>query len=80
MRLGEHDLEQESESERNFSVERIWTAANYSHRLLKNDIAILRLSKTVSFSDDIKNVCLPSKETDLTDAKVVVIGLLIINN
>ena len=74
VRLGEHDLETVSDSEKDYAVDRIWTYSNYSHRLLKNDIAILRLKEKITFTDEIRNVCLPPKGVDLVGSKAIVIG------
>ena len=74
VRLGEHNLDVINGTERDFAVDGIWTHANYSYRLLKNDIALLRLAGKVNFSEMIQPVCLPPNDIDLSGSRTYVIG------
>ncbi|KAK3909566.1 Serine protease easter [Frankliniella fusca] len=59
-------------------VERVIKHKDYGQNRFQNDIALLRLAETVSFTDSVKPVCLPvegdERRRDLTGKKVQVAG------
>lgn len=60
VRLGEHDLESETEGATpvDYDVER--TIVHEGYKSQTNDIALIRLTRDVQFTDKIKPICLPS--------------------
>ncbi|GFR16481.1 proclotting enzyme [Trichonephila clavata] len=60
VRLGAHDLKKSNEpGALDISVSAVRRHEQFDPRTYKNDIAVLRLSRTVRFHDDISPVCLP---------------------
>ena len=70
VRLGEHNVDssRDGASPLDISVSRVTNHESYDANSLKNDIAVLRLSRSVSFTSDIAPICLPDAyiENDLT--------------
>ncbi|KAK7070345.1 Tryptase gamma [Halocaridina rubra] len=46
----------------------------FSYQTLQNDIAILKLTQKVTFTDRIRPICLPNSEFDLKEEEVIVTG------
>lgn len=60
--VGLHDINKPVYNEQVFSAERIILHEQYDTNTNENDIAIIRLSKPVTFSDKINAICLPGPE------------------
>lgn len=58
-RLGEYDFRDNGEFHDDYAVVEIKRHGLYSRRTLRNDIALLKLEKTVVFNEFIKTICLP---------------------
>ncbi|CAG7720419.1 unnamed protein product, partial [Allacma fusca] len=75
--LGAHHLGSSQRNWKTFKVSKIYKHAGYSDSKLTDDIALLRLSETVEFSDKIKPVCLNRgnvQEYDNGTAKATLAG------
>jgi len=73
IRLGEYDLATTRESRHeDFDVASIVTHSGY--RRSQNDIALVKLSRAVSFSSRVQPACLPAKEADHTGQDVLLAG------
>ncbi|XP_064471734.1 uncharacterized protein LOC135385992 [Ornithodoros turicata] len=61
VRLGEYDFKQETDSRRprDFNVSRIRQHPDFKKDTYHNDIALLRLSRRVRFTEHIRPICLP---------------------
>lgn len=55
-----------------YNVAEIFQHPEYSKRTINNDVALLRLSDNIKFSDKIYPICLPSKQH--SDSEAIVTG------
>jgi len=65
--IGEHNIEQDWETsadEQSIQVEDIISRSDYNENTIENDIAILKLSQDVTFSDYVVPACLPSSSSN----------------
>lgn len=76
VRLGEHDLETKKDCEGNFcsthvdiGVDRITVHGEYNNKTLENDIAIIRVQKSINFTEYIRPICL-SFDSTISDRSV----------
>lgn len=67
VRLGEHDVSLEGEDDvQEMKVEKVLTHPDYQGRITENDIALIKLDKSVIFSNFVRPICLPREDIDLT--------------
>ncbi|PRD34304.1 UNVERIFIED_CONTAM: Proclotting enzyme [Trichonephila clavipes] len=59
VRLGAHDLKKNEPGAMDIGVDAVRRHEQFDPRTYKNDIAVLRLSRSVPFHDDVSPVCLP---------------------
>ncbi|XP_043935037.1 chymotrypsinogen A-like [Protopterus annectens] len=62
--LGEHDRCSSAEAIETMSISRVFRHPNYKSYNINNDIALLKLSSCVSFTDRISTVCLPASSAN----------------
>ncbi|GAB0087376.1 serine protease snake-like [Sergentomyia squamirostris] len=64
IRLGEHNLESDKDNDavKDYGIEQVIIHPQYRSQTVYNDIALVRLNRTVTFSKFIKPVCLNNKE------------------
>lgn len=90
VRLGEWNTEADTDCEEyddfcadpvlNIPIEELIPHENYNPNLEapEDDIALIRLSKAVNFTDFVKPICLPTDETlrdlDINDARLIASG------
>ena len=74
VRLGEHDLTQPSNDVVDFSVDSLTRHSQYNSVSQENDIALIKLKGTVTFTDNIRPICLPSAALILKDEPALVAG------
>lgn len=77
VKLGEHNTQTSSESfyYQTLGVEKVITHPNFSFRTVDNDIALLKLSKSATFSRGVRPACLPSsRSSDYTGRGAVATG------
>lgn len=67
IRLGEFDLSQPDDGEVDVGVERVIAHPNFQPNTFKNDIALIELKQTVTFSDAIMPACLPYDDLKLAN-------------
>lgn len=75
VRLGDLDFKSETEDAqvRQFNVTESFLHPEYKDRSFYNDIALLKIDRTVDFSDYIRPACLPHQDTEISD-RVIVTG------
>ena len=61
--LGDHDLTKVEPSQITSSVESITINANYNEQLFDSDIALMKLSQPVTYTDEVSPICLPEATT-----------------
>lgn len=69
VRLGERDLTKAGDGEQNLGVEQITAHAEFNFKSFRNDIALLKLDRPVTFNDTIMPACLPHDQPKLADQK-----------
>lgn len=83
VRLGEHDIRTDIDCNKNgdectthvdVDIEVIYVHKDFNLRLMKNDIALVRLSREVEFTDHIQPICLPSSLASYDHKKLYVAG------
>lgn len=76
VRLGEYDFKQNSTSRltRDFNVSRIRQHREFKKDTYQNDIALLRLSRRVRFTEHIRPICLPQKRETFIGKLATVVG------
>ena len=79
MRLGEFDFNVKSSFEVDFAVEKIIEHPAYNRRTLAHDIAILKLKESITFTNRIKPLCLPSKDVNVTGKSATGTGNKLVN-
>jgi len=73
--IGEHNIcDGLNENGQNIVVEKYVERSDYNTQTLKNDIALLRLSKDIKFTDNIKPACLPTSTKAYTNVMATVSG------
>lgn len=65
IRLGEFDLRQAGDGELDVGVEAIWPHPSFQQKSFKNDIALIKLDRTVALGDTIGLACLPFDDLKL---------------
>jgi Trypsin len=78
VRLGEHDLTTYGSTEKNFQVDSIQIHERFLLANKINDIAVIKLKGTVTFTADIQPICLPQKHIPLDGSMALAAGLFII--
>lgn len=73
-RLGEYDFKDNGESHDEYAVTKIKRHGHYNARTLKNDIALLKLEKSVEFNEFIQTICFPEEEKDYVGEKATLAG------
>eukprot|EP00112_Aurelia_sp_Birch-Aquarium-sp1_P004750 Seg154.8 transcript_id=Seg154.8/GoldUCD/mRNA.D3Y31 product="Chymotrypsinogen 2" protein_id=Seg154.8/GoldUCD/D3Y31 len=61
VRVGEHNSRSNEGSEDNIVVERIFKHPSYDRRVINNDIALLKLSRSARYSKYVSPACLPQQ-------------------
>lgn len=61
-RLGEYDFKDDGKFHNDYAVTEIKRHGHYNRRALRNDIALLKLEKSVVFNEFIQTICLPEEE------------------
>ena len=74
VRLGEHDLATFSSTEKNFQVDSIQIHERFLLMNKINDIAVIKLKGTVTFTADIQPICLPQKHIPLNGTTALAAG------
>ncbi|XP_014278342.1 venom protease [Halyomorpha halys] len=75
VRLGEYDFNRATESNKtDYRVEDLRIPNDYYPAAHHNDIAILKLDKTIEYSVYVQPICLPLPQDDYTDTTAVVTG------
>ena len=69
VRLGEYDFGDTDNDERTFSLSWMKIHENYDAATYENDIAILKLSQNVQFTNNIRPACLPEQDLDYNNVK-----------
>jgi Trypsin len=69
VRLGEYDFSKTSTTRKTFQVDKITRHEDYDRRGVKNDIALLKLKTSVTFSSVILPICLPEPNLLQLDGK-----------
>lgn len=72
--VGLHDINKPVYGEQKIGAERIFIHESYSTTTQENDIAIIRLAKPVTISDNINVICLPGPEATAANVTVWVAG------
>jgi len=72
--VGEWNRNSNDPNERTVGVSRIIMNNGYDDRTLENDIALLKLSSTISFNDDVQPICAPTAGDDYTGTFCTVSG------
>ena len=74
--MGEHDLRFRSSTEEDVKVQRWFVHENYRRtaRGASNDVAILKLSKKVTFNEHVKPICLPAAKTHIDGGHGTIAG------
>ncbi|RWS08533.1 prophenoloxidase activating enzyme-like protein [Dinothrombium tinctorium] len=72
VRLGEYNIEKETpdDAAQDFAVESVITHSEYNSKTYLNDIAILKLKRSVSFSKRISPICLPFENRKLKEENI----------
>ena len=76
VRLGEHDFELLSGSERDYRVEGVDYHDNFAYETMNNDIALIKLSSKVVLGESVQPICLPPSNFDIDDRIAHIAGLL----
>ncbi|KAH6931699.1 hypothetical protein HPB50_027245 [Hyalomma asiaticum] len=64
IRLGAHNIQEQSENVRDIEVSRIREHPGFQKDTFMNDIAVLRLKRPVKFDEYIRPVCLPERDDE----------------
>ncbi|XP_042219054.1 serine proteinase stubble-like isoform X2 [Homarus americanus] len=73
--LGDWDLSTKNDGpSENAVIAKITVHPKYSRTTLQNDLAVLKLAKTITFTQDIQKICLPSTQLNLVDEQATVAG------
>jgi len=63
--VGEHDRTKREGSEATYQVDKIISHENYDQEAMNNDIAMIKLSKPVSFNKFVSPICLPKHKRNI---------------
>jgi len=67
VRFGEHDVNVEGEDDvLDRGVGKVYIHPDYQGRITENDIALIRLNTSVTFSSTVNPICLPREQVNLT--------------
>ncbi|XP_022247413.1 transmembrane protease serine 3-like, partial [Limulus polyphemus] len=72
VRLGDHHIKKKEDTEKTYNVSKVHYNAWYSK--YDNDIAIMRLSEPVTVNENIRPICMPSKEDTFEGLDCVATG------
>jgi len=74
--IGEHDIEKDIENKKvqSINAEKIIVRKDYDTNSINNDIAILRLSKDVTFNSNVVPACLPTNKAETYAGKDAVVS------
>eukprot|EP00794_Sanderia_malayensis_P016910 gene16910-18616_t len=59
VKLGDHDLKSDDQSEQEFNVSAIMVHGGYNEITTDNDVALMRLSRKATINDHVNTICLP---------------------
>ena len=61
--LGDHSIKFTESSQRSFEADRVIVHPDYAiHPVMGHDLALIRLTDLIEYSDEIQPVCLPSED------------------
>ena len=64
MHLGAHNVNEPTVNEEKIFAEQIFIHEEFDLNKVQNDIAVIRLSRPVTFSETINNICFPGPEAN----------------
>lgn len=73
-RLGEYDFNDPRDPHDDYQVVEIKRHGQYNSMSLRNDIALLKLEKPVTFNEFVKTICLPEAATDYIGREATLVG------
>jgi len=72
--LGDHDRRQTEPAQETHTIERVFIRPDFVKKTFNNDIALIKLSREVHYSEYIRPVCLPATDRSYNGQNTTVVG------